>query len=110
MRSSSDCPTGRYRVVVFTGIFTRAILRELNSLSVDNELIRNLPTNDCVEMLQIAHCRNRGSMRMQILTDSTKPSTSFRHAIRLQKSVLAGPEKRLLIWMAERTPEWIHPD
>jgi archaetidylinositol phosphate synthase len=43
-------------------------------------------------------------------TDSKKPPQSFRHAIRLQQSVLAGAEKRLLVWMAERMPSWIHPD
>jgi archaetidylinositol phosphate synthase len=49
-------------------------------------------------------------MLTQNLIDSTKPPTSYRHAIRLQQSVLAEPEKRLLVWMAERTPSWIHPD
>jgi archaetidylinositol phosphate synthase len=37
-------------------------------------------------------------------------NSSFRHALRLQQSVLANPEKRLLIWLAQRTPSWIHPD
>ena len=49
-------------------------------------------------------------MLTQNLIDSTKPSTSFRHAIRIQQSVLARLEKRLLIWIAERTPSWVHPD
>jgi phosphatidylglycerophosphate synthase len=49
-------------------------------------------------------------MQPQNLINSPKPRTSFRHAIRIQQSVLAAPEKRLLIWMAERTPSWIHPD
>ncbi|MGH9516708.1 MAG: CDP-alcohol phosphatidyltransferase family protein [Terriglobales bacterium] len=49
-------------------------------------------------------------MHSQTLRDSTKPPTSFRDAVRIQQSVLADPEKRLLIWMAERTPSWIHPD
>jgi phosphatidylglycerophosphate synthase len=35
---------------------------------------------------------------------------SFRHAKRLQQSMLAGCEKRLLVWMAERTPAWINSD
>ena len=35
---------------------------------------------------------------------------SFRHAKRLQESLLAGWEKRLLVWMAEHTPAWIGPD
>jgi len=33
----------------------------------------------------------------------------FRHAKRIQESVLAMAEQRLLIWMAERTPAWIMP-
>jgi archaetidylinositol phosphate synthase len=49
-------------------------------------------------------------MLTQTLADSTKPTRLFCSALRLQQSILAGPEKRLLIWMAERTPEWIHPD
>ena len=49
-------------------------------------------------------------MLTQTLTDSTKPSRLFRQATRLQQSVLAGPEKQLLIWMAERIPSWINPD
>jgi phosphatidylglycerophosphate synthase len=49
-------------------------------------------------------------MLTQNLIDSTNPCPSFRHAVRLQQSVLAKAEKRLLIWMAERTPSWIHPD
>jgi phosphatidylglycerophosphate synthase len=30
--------------------------------------------------------------------------------VREHKSVLAAPEKRLLVWMAERLPRWINPD
>ena len=41
--------------------------------------------------------------------DST-PSRLFRHPARLQQSILAGPEKRMLIWIAERTPVWINSD
>ena len=48
-------------------------------------------------------------MVTQTLIGST-PSRLFRQAARLQQSVLAGPEKRLLIWVAERTPAWINPD
>lgn len=49
-------------------------------------------------------------MLTQILADSTKPGQRFTNAARIQQSILAGPEKRFLIWMAERTPSWIHPD
>ena len=48
-------------------------------------------------------------MLTQTLIDS-RPKRLFRQAARIQQSILAGPEKRLLIWMAERTPSWIRPD
>jgi len=35
---------------------------------------------------------------------------SFQHAKRVQKSVLAGSEKRLLVWMAARVPAWVNSD
>jgi archaetidylinositol phosphate synthase len=49
-------------------------------------------------------------MLTEILFDATKPSKRFINARRIQQSILARPEKRLLIWMAERMPSWIHPD
>jgi phosphatidylglycerophosphate synthase len=48
-------------------------------------------------------------MATQILT-RTSISKNFTPAKRLQQSVLAVPEKRLLIWMGERTPAWINSD
>jgi archaetidylinositol phosphate synthase len=48
-------------------------------------------------------------MVTQTLTGST-PARFFRQAARIQQSILTGPEKRLLISMAERTPSWINPD
>jgi archaetidylinositol phosphate synthase len=41
---------------------------------------------------------------------SSQSRSTFRHAPRLQQSFLAGTEKRLLVWMAERTPAWINSD
>jgi archaetidylinositol phosphate synthase len=38
------------------------------------------------------------------------PGRFFWQAARIQQSILTGPEKRLLIWMAERTPSLINPD
>lgn len=49
-------------------------------------------------------------MLTEILPDPPKSGESFINATRIQQSVLARPEKRLLIWMAERTPSWISPD
>ncbi len=34
----------------------------------------------------------------------------FENPIRIQSSLTSTPEKRVLIWMAERTPRWITPD
>jgi len=34
----------------------------------------------------------------------------FRQATRIHRSLLAGAERRALIWMAERIPRWINPD
>ena len=45
-------------------------------------------------------------MATQIISNTP----GFRQAKRLQESMLAGWEKRLLIWMAERTPAWINSD
>ena len=41
---------------------------------------------------------------------SSQSRSTFRHAARLQQSFLASTEKRLLVWMAERTPAWINSD
>ena len=37
-------------------------------------------------------------------------STAFHRATRLQQSLLAAHEKRLLVWMAHRLPAWINSD
>lgn len=37
-------------------------------------------------------------------------SAMFRQTARIQQSILAAPEKRLLVWMAERMPASISPD
>src|SRR5208283_3155692 len=34
----------------------------------------------------------------------------FRQATRVHRSFLAEAEKRALVWMAERLPDWVHPD
>ena len=43
-------------------------------------------------------------------TQTLCSGTSFRNATRIQESVLAVPEKRLLIWLAERIPARINSD
>jgi archaetidylinositol phosphate synthase len=49
-------------------------------------------------------------MLIEVFAESPKSGEFFTNAVRIQQSVLARLEKRLLIWMAERTPSWIHPD
>jgi len=42
--------------------------------------------------------------------NEVRRSEQFRNATRLQDSLTSKTEKRLLIWMAERTPRWINSD
>ena len=42
-------------------------------------------------------------------TQTSNPLT-FRHPKRIQQSLSAAHEKRLLIWMAARTPSWVNSD
>jgi phosphatidylglycerophosphate synthase len=44
------------------------------------------------------------------MATQTSRISAFRNAKRIQQSVSAAYEKRLLIWMAERTPAWINSD
>jgi phosphatidylglycerophosphate synthase len=44
------------------------------------------------------------------MATQTSNVLAFRHAKRIQQSVSAAYEKRLLIWVAERTPGWINSD
>ena len=40
----------------------------------------------------------------------TTTAIPFRNATRVHQALSASVEKRLLVWMAERTPSWIGPD
>jgi archaetidylinositol phosphate synthase len=44
------------------------------------------------------------------MATQTSNVVTFRHATRIQQSLSAASEKRLLVWMAERTPSWINSD
>jgi phosphatidylglycerophosphate synthase len=46
----------------------------------------------------------------QMATQTLRSKTGFRHATRIQESIFAAPEKRLLIWLAERIPARINSD
>jgi archaetidylinositol phosphate synthase len=39
-----------------------------------------------------------------------QPDGAFQSAPRIHRALTAGAEKKLLIWMARRTPQWIGPD
>jgi archaetidylinositol phosphate synthase len=45
----------------------------------------------------------------EILSEARKMKP-FQNAPRIQQSLVAQVEKRVLVWMAERTPDWIGPD
>ncbi len=47
---------------------------------------------------------------MVVLVQTTYPATAFREAARAQTSLLAGLEKRCLIWIAHRLPAWVNSD
>lgn len=38
------------------------------------------------------------------------PTEPFQDATRAQQSMLAAVEKRVLVWLARRTPAWVNPD
>ena len=46
----------------------------------------------------------------QVLEELTNERPNMTDARRVQESFLARPEKRLMIWMAERLPRWINSD
>lgn len=48
--------------------------------------------------------------RPELLKQVKTRSALYRNAERRQESILAAGERRVLIWMAERTPEWINSD
>ncbi len=45
----------------------------------------------------------------RLSTSEPKPPT-FKNATRIQENLSAGLERKLLVWLAERTPAWIHSD
>jgi len=54
-------------------------------------------------------------MRTQVLSGRLSiahetPESEFRPAARVQRALTAAAEKRVLVWMAERTPRWINSD
>jgi phosphatidylglycerophosphate synthase len=38
------------------------------------------------------------------------PSLTFKNAVREQQSILSPLEKRTLVWLASRLPQWVNPD
>src|SRR5437667_3309243 len=61
----------------------------------------------CYRAITSAKLGSGGKMATQTLP---RTAAGFRQATRLQGSILALGEKRLLILMAERTPDWINSD
>lgn len=57
--------------------------------------------------LMIDNCEQANPSVLRAVRATTN---SFGSAPRLQQAVTSGLEKRALVWMAERTPLWIHSD
>ena len=51
----------------------------------------------------------REQSNSKVLCESRKPQT-FEDPKRIQHSFVTAAEKRVLVWLAERTPAWISPD
>ena len=49
-------------------------------------------------------------MSIQASPEAGSKQLAFVPATRLQQSIVAGAERRTLIWLAERTPRWINSD
>jgi len=43
-------------------------------------------------------------------TISMTTASGFRNATRVQEALTAGVERKVLLWLAERTPQWVSPD
>jgi phosphatidylglycerophosphate synthase len=70
-------------------------------------LIADLPAGHCAWPAPEAEFRSR---RIKMATQSLRSGTGFRNPTRIQESVFAAIEKRLLIWLAERVPVRINSD
>jgi archaetidylinositol phosphate synthase len=51
-----------------------------------------------------------GRVAMSTVANTTSSARGFRNAVRVQEAITARLERRVLLWMAERTPERISPD
>jgi archaetidylinositol phosphate synthase len=47
---------------------------------------------------------------MDVYIPAVMPSPGFRNANRVHEAFTAGVEKRFLIWLAKRTPQWLNSD
>jgi archaetidylinositol phosphate synthase len=52
----------------------------------------------------------RKDTRMNVEAVITKQRAEFTSAVRVNQSLTAGMEKRVLVWMAERAPAWVTSD
>jgi archaetidylinositol phosphate synthase len=59
--------------------------------------------------LAVSTCREQGSALFQIAEPMT-PRSEVKIMRRIQESMLAPVERKVLLWLAARLPGWIHPD
>jgi phosphatidylglycerophosphate synthase len=93
----------------------------LNCFPVDPQLIRSLPAVHCV-LASPGQNWSPGSKKMASplidFCEQANPGVlaavrrikRFENAARIHNALTSNPEKRALIWMAERTPRWISSD
>jgi len=52
----------------------------------------------------------RGDDSMRARNENSRSPRAFQDATRLQKSFTASVERRMLLWLAARLPDWVQPD
>lgn len=60
---------------------------------------------NCAFCTKVAHVKDVSNLHV-----NTQADREFADAVRVQRSLVANIEKRVLIWMAERMPSWINSD
>ena len=104
-----DSRAGRLRYVNF-----------FNNLAVELRLIRNLPAVHCRKPLPFIKLAPEAEMASPLIDfcEQANPNVlsevrrvkRFENATRIHNGLTSNPEKRVLIWLAERTPRRINSD
>jgi archaetidylinositol phosphate synthase len=64
-----------------------------------------------IQFVQLPNqCEGDKKMVTKATVCSTTGSSKFREAIRVQQAITASLERKVLSWLAQRTPDWVSPD